>query len=235
MPMRGNLSLAAGLIALLAAQLAFGFVNRDVQPAWTALPPVPTARALDAESLGDRQLLYRRLVLDLQNFGDTGGHRTRMGEYDMAEVVKWLQALDQLDRDADHHLKLATQYFVYTPNKPGLRRLVDYVRDQVAQSPRRHWKWLPEAIYIAQMKLGDLPLAIATAEQLAGYEYLDMPLIVMQIAPVLYEQQGDYAAAAAAMNRALKAYRDRSSPDEITYMEEFIETMQALAGATPPA
>lgn len=225
--------LPLALTALLSAQLAFGYLNRNVQPAWTILPPAPTSRSLDSESFGDRQFLYRQLVLDLQNFGDTGGRSTRMADYDMKTVVGWLKALDLLDRDADHHLKLATQYFAFTPNKADLALLVDYVRGQVTQTPARHWRWLLEAVYIAQMKLDNLPLAAGLADQLTGYDFPDMPPVARQIAAALHERLGDYAGAERIIRAVLESTRGAVDPSETRAMEIYADAMHNKASQSP--
>ena len=79
------------LAACFAAQIGIGIAIKGIQPFWSALPPVPTERALAAEAFGDGEFLYRLLVMDLQNFGDTGGHLTRMADYDMPRVIGWLR------------------------------------------------------------------------------------------------------------------------------------------------
>jgi len=43
---------------------------------------VPTPQAMAAQSFGDNEFLYRLLVMDLQNFGDTGGHWTALKFYE---------------------------------------------------------------------------------------------------------------------------------------------------------
>src|SRR4051812_12836790 len=94
------------LLLTVAAQLILAFVLKPVNPAFDVLPPVPTEKAMAASAFGDRELLYRSLVLDLQNFGDTGGHWTPLKDYGMPKVVRWLDALDELDIDATHHMVL---------------------------------------------------------------------------------------------------------------------------------
>jgi hypothetical protein len=233
--MGGRIHMGSLILAgLFAAQIGIAAKTREMVPYWTVLPPTPTLRALDLEAFGDRQFLYRSLVLDLQNFGDTGGRITRMGDYDMTRVVAWLRTMDLLDKDADHHLKLAAQYFSMTQTTPDVALLVAYLQEQVALSPARHWRWLLDAIYLAQVKLHDLSLATAVADQLAGYDFPDMIIIARQIAAPLHEKGGDYKGAAEIMARALERTRTSAEPGEIAFMESYIAAMRARAAASAP-
>lgn len=217
------------LLCFVVAQPAFAYLIRDVKPYWEVLPPVPSERSLDAQAFGDRQFLYRNLVLDLQNFGDTGGRRTRMSDYDMPSVVAWLKALDYLDKDADHHLKLATQYFAQTQDVSQLDLLVHYVAEQVASTPERHWRWLLEAIYLAQKELHDTPLAVRLADQLGEYDYPDMILIARQLDSFLHREIGDFSGAADRMERVLSSQAGKVTAEEADYMRDYIQSMRAQA------
>jgi len=221
------------LIVAFLGQLAFGYRISGVRPPWEVLPPTPSPAALEASAFGDKEFLYRVLVLDLQNFGDTGGHSTRMADYDMPRVVDWLKVLDSLDVDANHHMMLATQYFVFTQDLTKLDDLIRYVQEEVPLSPARHWRWLLEAVYIAQMKRHNLPWALELAKQLSSYDYPDMPIIARQMGAFMSERTGDYAGAAAIMSRVLAAHEKDALPGEADFMRDFIESMNQRAAGAP--
>jgi hypothetical protein len=217
--------LTVGVILAAMVQALFGYTVRSVAPPWSVLPPTPSPLALEASSFGDRQLLYRELVLDLQNFGDTGGHVTRMADYDLVHVVEWLKVLDTLDPDANHHLKLAAQYFAQTQNPSTLDPLISYIQQAVALSPARRWRWLLHAIYLAQAKRQNLPWAAALAAQLSAINAPDMPIVARQMGAFLQARAGNYRAAGTIMDRVLAAHGKEVSPSEAEYMAAYRDFM----------
>jgi hypothetical protein len=218
--------------AAFAGQIVLGFMIKDVQPHWQVMPPAPTHRDLMATAFGDSEFLYRLLVMDLQNFGDTGGRTTPLKAYDMGLVVQWLQALDSLDLDAQHHVFLAARYFSQTQSREDIRPLVRYLMDHVRQNPTRSVQWLSDAIYLAQVRLKDPALAVEVADQLAEYDFPAMTPLAYQLPALVHEKAGDFAGAAGLMERALQRLAGRkAAPMETQFMEEYIEKMRARAKA----
>lgn len=217
----------AALTLLLAGQVTLAFVLKDAVVAREVLPPAPTQRTLDALSFGDREFLYRKLVLDLQNFGDTGGRVTPLSEYSMPRVVEWLRALDLLDHRADHHIYLAARYFSQTQDKPQVAHLVRYIQEHVAQDPPRKLQWMVEAVYLAEVRARDPDLTAAVADQLATYDYPGMTVLGYQLPAIVHGGLGNTEKAVAYMERALKATARKASAKEAQFMREFIARERA--------
>lgn len=230
--MRGLLTF--GLVIAAAAQGLLAYHLRGQQVPAEVIPPAPSAEVLAARAFGDRQFLYRQLTHDLQNFGDKGGRVTTMRDYDPDRVLDWLAALDGLDADAAYHLFLAVRYFAQTPEHDTLRRLVAYVQQRADQNPGRHVIWAADAIYIAQVRLKDLDLAMEIGAVIDRRDPQNVPLIVRQLPAYLYERGGRYAAAGAAMDRVRHSWRDRASDDELAYMARYSQQMIKWA-ESPPA
>ena len=211
------------LLALtFAAQIALAVYLHPVQPAFDVLPPVPTPQALDASSFGDRQLLYRSLVLDLQNFGDTGGHWTPLKDYGMPKVVRWLDALDQLDLDAKHHMLLATRYFGQTQNKAELEPLIEYLSRHVAANPRGSWPYLADAIFLAQIRLKSREWVIKLADQMGSYDFPEMGPSAFEMPALMRYRTGDYSGAAKLMDEIAQRLGPRVDDNERAFIADFI-------------
>ncbi len=221
--------LSVALVAALFAQVSFALLLRDTQPFAEVLPEVPTERALAAASFGDEQFLYRQLVMDLQNFGDTGGRWTALREYDMAGVVDWLQTLDHLDVEAQHHVTLAAYYFSQTQNKPDVLPLVRYIQERVRKDPEHNLQWISAALHLSRVRLKDEELVLEIARQLGGYSFPEMSVIAYQLPAFIHEGAGRFEEAAMYMDRALKALKHRVSEREVIEMQDFIIAMRARA------
>ncbi len=227
--------LTPALILAALAQFALSHEIRGLQPSADVIPPAPSADAVKARAFGDDQFLYRQLAHDLQNFGDTGGRVTTMRDYDPDRVLAWLGVLDGLDSDAAYHLFLTVRYFAQTPDPAALRRLIEYVKDRVAQNPERHAIWAADAIYIAQARLRDLGLAMEIGAVLDRGNPSNVPLIVRQLPAYLYERGGRFAEAGASMARIRQSWGDRATQQELVYMDNYIQQMKKWALAPPPA
>lgn len=221
------------LAAAFLAQIAFGYLHRDLKVEEPIMPPAPTPAALRAMAFGDAQFLYRQLVLDVQNFGDTGGRITRMTDYPIEDVLAWLHTLDALDGDAAHHMLLALRYFAQTKDTDAVRQLVLYVGDKADQNPQRHSVWLSDAIYLAEERLGDPVLALRLGDVIAKHDPANIPVIIRQLPAFLHEKAGDFAGAAAIMKRVQNS-RPTVSEDEKLFMENYIRQMMIWAENPPP-
>jgi len=222
------------LAALLGVQVALAGAFHDGQFEQAILPPVPTRPALSLLSFGDREFLYRKLVLDLQNFGDTGGRITPLRDYHMPEVVEWLRALDTLNPRGEHHIVLAARYFGQTQDRSQVVYLVRYIQEHVALDPERKLGWMSEAIYLAQARAGDSKLAMDVADQLAMYDYPKMTVLAYQLPALVHRNLGNHARAVAYMNRALRLTAHKASEADRRFMREFITTYSRVGATNSP-
>jgi hypothetical protein len=213
------------IVAVLHA--VFMWSNRGRRPELAVIDPPPTAAAAQALSFGDSQFLYRYWALDLQNDGDTGGRATPMRDYDYDNVLGWLKSLQALDPRAQHHVFLATRYFSQTPHSADIRRLVDFIVDDVARAPARKWYWLTQAEEMAEYKLKDLPYALAIAETAAGYDFPEMPSWIWLFPAVLLQKEGRPADASAVIDRVRREKHNRLEPETLHWMKDFQDHLPA--------
>lgn len=222
------------LVLVFAGQILFGYLHRGLKVDEPVMPAAPTPYALGAMAFGDSQLLYRRLVLDLQNFGDTGGRVTAMTNYPIANVLAWLRALDSLDGDAGHHVLLAARYFSQTQDPHALERLVRYIGERVNDNPERHSIRMIEAFYLAEKRLNNPSLGLELADILERGDAQSIPIILRQMPAFLREKAGDYTGAAIGMSKVLESRFTTVDAAEKAYMEAYIREMEEWS-RNPPA
>ncbi len=219
--------LANGILILaLIVQVNLSASLKDVRAYAEIVEVAPTNRYLAAAAFGDNELLYRRLVMDLQNAGDTGGRWSALEDYDMRRVVDWLNALDSLDHRANHHMVLAANYFSQTQAMPDLVHLVKYIQSHVAGDPERKLYWLNQALLMAERRLEDKDLILDIADQLGSYDFPAMTPVAYILPAKVYEKWGDYEGAATYMERAIDKLGARISADERQVLEAYVTAMR---------
>ena len=210
------------LIAALGCQLAFWAVSRDVVTAQAIVPPAPGHAVVAAVALGDTQAAHRVMGLRLQNFGDSDGQWTGLKDYDYDRLIAWFELLTEVDGRAWYVPVLAAYYYAQTPVDADARRTVAFVAKFAQRDPARHWRLLGHAAYIARHRLGDLPLALSLARELAGLEVAELPFWARQLPALILAEMGE-ADAAAAEIRALRERFPDLPPEEARYHEYFLE------------
>ncbi|MDX2144092.1 MAG: hypothetical protein SFV19_12105 [Rhodospirillaceae bacterium] len=205
-------------------------MTRDLSEQWPVVPERPTDNAVNLVAFGDPAFLHRVFARQIQDFGDTGGRSTRMADYDMKAVVRWLDVLDQLDSLSQYQIAMAMSYFSFTPQTDDLRRLIDYTSRAVLAAPKNRIQWLREAIVIADRRIRDPKLAMALADQLAASDEPGLNILAYQLSPLLRARNGDLTGALAAMQHALSKVRSDTPQNEIDFMMQFIaDTEKKLA------
>ncbi len=208
-------------LGALALHALFAWHHRDVANAWTGVPNAPPATAASLVTLGDAQLFYRAATFSLQNMGDQGGRVTPLIDYDYDRLSAWFDLLDGLDPAASYAPTLAAFYFSQTPSKDDLRSIVGYLSRIGSRDPSRNWRWLAHAVYLARHRLGDLPLALEVAQQLAGLAGSEAPVWVRQMPAFVLAAVGEREAADDLLQTIL-ATDPNLSVDEIAFMQRFI-------------
>ena len=185
-----------GLGLVLGLNLLFWCGSRDVYERWTGVPPVPNRGGAIMMTLGDPEFSYRSLALVLQNLGDVGAETTPLKDYNYQELGKWFFLLSGLDPVSDHVPMIAAYYFGATKVPKDAAVIVNYL-SAVGQIPAgEKWRWLAQAVYMAQHRVYDFDLALKLAYKLVRMPNSstfppwaqDMPAYVM-------EKKGDRAAA----------------------------------------
>lgn len=209
-------------ILLCIAQVVFWGHSRNVMPDMTIVPDVPSKDVVKALSLGDEQFYFRVLAMQIQNSGDTYGRFTPLKDYDYDKLSKWFYLLDELDNESDYIVSLATYYFSQTQNTPDVRYMVDYLYDHAKDRPEKKWWWLIQAMYLANHKLENKPLALEVGQPLLDAK--GIPLWARHFPAFIYEQQGEIEQALYVMQHVLNEYEEeRLSREDFNFMKYFIE------------
>ena len=234
-------ALTLSLIVLVLAQVAFANRMSGLKSEAEVVPAPPTATTLAAMSFGDSEFLYRVLALNMQEFGDSGGKRTPLKAYDMPRIVAWMDALDGLNPNSHQMIGLAMTYFSQTQARGDLRVLVDFARRHVAADPEAKWPWLANAVMLADKRLGDLPLALAVARQLAAYDFPNMMPTAFQYPAYILEKMERYEEAAQVVTESLSRGAGRFSPADRNWTDRYLAWLKIKAadrhhpGARPAA
>lgn len=226
--MRRNLVLTLLLLVVVAGQISFSWLIRDLRPTMGILPDLPQESAISALAFGDEQFLYRYLALNLQNAGDNGGRVTPLKNYDYDKVVAWLRLLDGLDVESHWPIAMANGYFGQTQTLEDVRPIVRYMQGHVALNPGAKWPWLVNAVYLSRHRLGDDWLALDSARQLASYDYANMNSASLQMPALVLDDLSQFHKAI----NEMESLRDRRGQEfrkeDQAWMEDFIQSTRLL-------
>ncbi len=134
----------------------------------TALTALPATDVLRVFALGEPALAARVLMLWLQAQDHQPGLSLPYAALDYARVEAWLARLLELDARFDYPLLAASRLYgeVAEPNRQ--HRMIAFIARAFAEDPAARWRWQAHAVYLAQHRLRDLPLALGLAQQLAA-------------------------------------------------------------------
>ena len=219
----------AALIAALVAEILLNGTLRPLRPVIGELPPPPSAGSLAAQSLGDRQFLFRVNALWLQDFGDGGGRLKPLRDFDYTRIVGWLRAVDDLDRRSQAVFVLGTQFFGALTDPASFREKVKLIADYFEQAgmadPAGRWPWLSWAASTIAHRVKDPALAQRTAEDILSLrDDKDVPDWLPLLSIPLLQLSGDWGA----VNRL------SADPDMIARRRRALETQRRMMGDNRP-
>ena len=207
-------------------QIAVWWHGLAYKPRIEIVPNVPGKIAVDALAFGEKQGFFRLLGLHLQNFGDSFGRMSALKDYDFSRLERWMVLLDSLDRRSDYIAFLAGHYFSQTQNTQDLRFVINFLAHYSEGRLDEKWWWRTQAVYLAQHKLQDLPLALTLAKPLAYAK--NVPLWVNQMPAFIHEKRGEFADALAIMEQ-VSNNADSLTQGELNFIRYFVkERLQAL-------
>ena len=183
--------LGAALVSALVAEILLNGALRPLRPVIDEFPPSPPAGSLAAQSLGDRQFLFRVSALWLQDFGDGGGRLKPLRDFDYERVVGWLRAVDDLDRQSQMVYVLGTQFFGALTDPASYQGKVKLIADYFEQAGMAdlagRGPWLSWAATTIARRVKDPALAQRTAEDiLSRRRDKDMPdFLPLEVIPLL--------------------------------------------------
>ncbi len=118
-------------------------------------------------ALGEPALLARLQMLWLQAQDYQPGISLPLRALDYRVVETWLTRMLELDPGFDYALLAASRLYGEVDDPPRQRRMIAFVSQAFDAAPAARWRWLAHAVYLAQHRLHDLPLALALARKLA--------------------------------------------------------------------
>ncbi len=210
----------AVLMLALAAQGGFWWKTRSIIPEMTIVPDVPGEATVKALSLGDEQVFFRFLALNVQNAGDTFGRFTALYKYDFNRLYHWFNLLDTLDNQSNYVPSMATYYFSQTQHKPDVKYIVDYLENHAKGRVKDKWWWVVQAVYLSNHKLEDKDRALELANMLKDVK--DIPLWAQQMPAFIHEQRGEMEEASAIIENILKS-EQQLKQGELNFMYFFLK------------
>ncbi|MBI1216070.1 MAG: hypothetical protein GC185_09670 [Alphaproteobacteria bacterium] len=213
------------LAAALALTGAGWAGSRYMYAKWAGVPPVPSHRGAVMMTLGDSEFSYRYGAITLQNLGDYGAETTPLKDYNYKKLGKWFWLLDGLDPASNHVPMLAAYYFggVTTPKDVAI--VVKYLAS-VGQIPvGNKWRWLAQAIFLAQHRMNDTSLALDLAYKLSKMKPVGdtLPGWARQMPAFVLKARGDHAAGRRIMEDILLSAR-YLHPNEVNFMKDYLIT-----------
>ena len=224
-----------GVRALLAValglQIAWQAAAPAPEPQARPLPPALTA-ARDADAPA-QPALAAGLLLWLQTRIDQPGARQSFRDLDYARLRAWLALGLALDPEGPAPLARAVRVYGQVGDSERQRILFDWVADAFTARPAERWPWLAEAAIAAHHRTGDRERALRYARAL--HDHLEpgaAPLWARDLQSALLQAQGDYAAAAAALEGLLAA-GEVDDERERAHAERRLEFLREHQGSGP--
>jgi hypothetical protein len=210
--------------------------------AWQSLTPAPSARAsalpapppvawLRAASLGDPIPLAQMLTLYLQAFDNQPGISVPFAELDYGIVIAWLSALLELDPAGQYPLMMASHVYAQVSDENKRRMMLEFVHRQFLRDPERRWRWLAHAALIAKHRLGDMPLALRYAEDIARHAK-SAPGWARQMRIFILEDMGEGEAAAVLLGGLLESGELRDA-NEIRFLTQRLDSIKSGKESSP--
>ena len=223
MYVRNNLGLwSLFLLLLLVNVLVWAYVRQD-RAVWQNVPASPSSAGLRLSALGDEQLAYRLSGMAVQYFGDLGGRRTALNNYDYENLSKWLYSVSALDKRSHYMPFMASYYYGATTDPQKIRPLITYLHYTGMQDGRHKWRWLAQAVFLAKYHAKDLGLAFRLAQDLSSLAKIyDLPVWAVNMPALLLRDMGENEAAYLFMVETLKAQAETLHPNEVIFMRDFI-------------
>ena len=207
------------VLASLALQLALQAALGRPRAGGDELPPAPSAQALRLAAFGEGAAAARLTMLYLQAFD--------MRELDYGRLIAWLRAALGLDPRSQYPLFSAARIYAENPDAPRARAVLEFVYEQFFLDPNRRWPWLAHGALLAKHRLKDLPLARRYAAAIDRHTTTkDVPLWARQMEIFILEDMNELEAARIMLG-GLLAGGQISDPDELRFLRERLETLEA--------
>lgn len=202
-------------------QIFFWYSTHHIKPEMHIVPDVPGELAVKATSLGDEELYFRILAMELQNAGDSFGRFTALKLYDYKKLSQWFYLLDTLDNKSNFVPSIAAYYYSNTQNIPDVIYVVNYLDYHSSKDMKEKWWWMSQAVYLANFKLKDQKLALKLAYKLSKTPG-KIPAWARQMPAFIHEKLGEKDQAIKIIKEFLDNEKDLT-PEELNFVHYFIK------------
>lgn len=210
------------LLGALLLNLAVWFNSSPRLPEWANVPIAPSTVGTTAVFLGDTELAYRSMALTIQSFGNDTGQIQALKDYNYENLGTWFDLADHLNPLSDYVPFLAAYYFGGSQDPTKLMPVINYLQ-RVGKYPEpEKWRYLGQAVFLANHKMKDTALAMQLADELAKTYKPGMPAWPLQMKSILAEKMGEKEMAYNMMLDALQNQKEGLDPVEVNYMVDQI-------------
>lgn len=188
-----------------------------------APPPEPMMRLA---ALGEPRTLAAAGLLRLQFHDTQPGRSIPFRELDYDRIRAWLERLLALAPDSDYPLLLAVRIYGQVDDPVRQRKMLDFVRAAFLENPRDRWRWLAEAIIIAEHRLDAPRLALDYARLLNRHTRPgEIPYWARDLQVLLLQDLGEFESARILIGGML-ASGAITDPHEIRFLEQKLRELE---------
>jgi len=213
------------LLFLFSFTALFWTVTSQMFPRWPGVPPAPTKSSAESITLGDKEFSYRFFAIALQNFGEMGIYNIPLKDYNYEALREWFFLLHYLDPISDHVPMLAAHYFGGTSVPEQSAEIIKYLNVIGSVPFGTKWRWLAQAAYLAQHKVGDIDLALTYAYRLQkmgqAHPELEMPQWARQMPVFILNNRGEKEASRKLMENLIVTEKN-IHPTEVNFMRLYL-------------
>ena len=215
-------------VAVFVLQILFWKSTEKYRYSAELVSAPPSNYIVKAMSFGDNELLFRSLIIRLQNSGDIFAGFVSLAKYDYQRIYDWMKILDRLNHESRLTPSLASYYYSQTQNKNDLKHILKYLDEHSSQDIDKNWWWLFQAIFIAKKDLNDLDQALYFAQKLAQNNAKEAPLWTKQMPAFISDKKGDSCLAFKVIKNLIdesESGKRQISVEEMNFMRHFINQM----------
>lgn len=210
------------LLGVVLLNFVVWFYSSSRLPEWANVPIAPSTMGATAAFLGDKELAYRSMALTLQSFGNDTGQVQSLKDYNYENLGTWFDLTDSLDPHSDYVPFLAAYYFAGSQDPTKLMPVINYIRRVGTYQDPDKWRYLGQAVFLANHKMKDTALAMQLADELAKTYKPGMPAWPLQMKAILAEKMGEKEMSYNMMLDALQNQKKTLDPIEVNYMVDQI-------------
>lgn len=204
------------LFGLQISQRTLLHRTTSVQPA--PLPKPPSLAFMQLVAIGEPEVLSRLSVLWLQAFDRQPGISIPFDDLDYVRLVGWLETSINLAPKSQYPMFIASHLYSRVNNPSKQRAMIAFLEQQFIRDPEYRWRWLAQAIIIAQHRLNDLNLARRLAKLLRkSTTNKHIPHWAKQMELGIMEAQGEYQSAALLIGGLLQGGQI-TDPHELNFL-----------------